>query len=470
MNKKFFAFAVLMLLIPMMMGAQTLKGSYFLDNSLNRNKLNPAFAPRGGYFQMPVVGNFGVGALTNLEISTFMYPMNGQLYTFLNKNVTVDQFEAALPKYPYLDVAVETNLINFGFRAKKSFWTFDLGIKMNADVDLPSDLFLFMKKGTGESGSYNVGQVRANVAAAVTAALGYSRDLSDLVPGLRAGLKARAILPVAYAGLDLSQVNLTTSPEKWTLNTEGSLNAALKGLELTDAEGNISPVMSAPYGLCGWGLSFDLGAEYKLEFDGFINGVSFSAAVTDLGVIKYDADAVQSFTTEGAMDWTGFKVSLEEGEMDKAMDELGSEFEKLLELEKVENTSALSRSTLPSFYVGVEMPFCNNLMSIGALYSARKSYYHTRNELTLSYNLTPAKWFALGVNYSFLNVRKTLGCILEFTPKAGPCFYVGLDYAPVEWTNAPFLEPFPYLPMSARVNAQVGLAFSLGVGKDKKTK
>mgnify|MGYP003310224531 CR=1 FL=1 len=95
MNRKFFAVAAMMLLMPLMMGAQTLKGSYFLDNSLNRNKLNPAFAPQSGYFQIPVIGNTSVGLLSNLDLQTFMYPMNGQLYTFLNKNVTMEQFEIA---------------------------------------------------------------------------------------------------------------------------------------------------------------------------------------------------------------------------------------------------------------------------------------------------------------------------------------------------------------------------------------
>ncbi|MBQ2873771.1 MAG: hypothetical protein IJE85_00580 [Bacteroidales bacterium] len=45
MKMKNIALAALMLMMPLMMGAQTLKGIYFLDNSLNRHKMNPAFAP-----------------------------------------------------------------------------------------------------------------------------------------------------------------------------------------------------------------------------------------------------------------------------------------------------------------------------------------------------------------------------------------------------------------------------------------
>ncbi len=464
MNKKFFAIAALMLLMPMMMGAQALKGSYFLDNSLNRNKLNPAFAPQSGYVQIPVVGNFAAGLSGNLELNTFLYPMNGQLYTFLNKNVSVEQFESALARNPYMDVNTGLNLINFGFKAGKGFWTVDMGVMLNVDVDMPRDLFLFMKKGTGTSGTYNVGRINANMAASVQAAVGYSRDLSDLVPGLRAGAKLRAILPVAYAGMNFHNASLTTSPERWLVTTDVSLNTAVKGMEILDSEGQIAPSFEGTPGLTGFGFSVDLGAEYKLEFDGFINGVSVSAAVTDLGAVSYKN--AQMYVANGTMDWTGLAISLEEGAMNDAMADLKEEAAKLLEFRKA-GSSSLSTSTLPNFYLGAEMPFMNNKMSVGALYSARKSYTHVRNELTLSYNVTPLNWLSAGINYSFLNVTKTMGLVLELTPKSGLAFFAGLDYLPLSWAKAPEGLGLSKLPMSLRVNAQFGLAVTFG-GKDKK--
>jgi len=460
MNRKFFAVAAMMLLMPLMMGAQTLKGSYFLDNSLNRNKLNPAFAPQSAYFQIPVVGNTSVGLMSNLDLQTFMYPMNGQLYTFLNKNVTMEQFDAALADNPHLDMAADVNILNFGGKAgEKGFWTFDMGVRVNLDTDIPRDLFTFMKKGTGMSGTYNIGAVKANAAASVQAAFGYSRDLSDLVPGLRAGAKVRAILPVAYVGLDLTEVSLSTSPEKWTVATDGNLNTAVKGLDLMGSDGEISPEINGPMGLAGFGFSFDLGAEYKYEFDGFINGVAVSAAVTDLGVVNYSAGT--QYRTNGNMDWTGLSISLQEGAMDDAMAELEDEFGNLLSLSKHADAS-FSRSTLPSFYVGAEMPFMDNKMSVGALFSSRKSYFASRNELTLSYNANPFNWLSAGLNYSFLNTTKTLGWIVEFSPKAGPCFFIGSDYFFLSRAKAPESFPLEYIPMSWRFNLHFGLAIALG--------
>ncbi len=462
MNRKFFAIAAMLLLAPIMVGAQALKGSYFLDNSLNRNKLNPAFAPSTGYFQIPVIGNSGAGVMSNMELSTFLYPVNGQLYTFLNKNVTVDQLESALARNPYMDINADVNIINFGWKRGDGFWTVDMGVKVNAGLDIPKDLFLFMKKGTGTSGSYNIGQLSAKASASLQAAVGYSRDLSDLVKGLRVGAKARVLLPVAYTGLDLHNLNLVTSPERWTVTTDATLNTAVKNMEVLDSDGGFAPAMNGLPGISGFGLSFDLGAEYKLEFDGFINGVSVSAAVTDLGFLNYKS--AEMYASNGTMDWTGLAISLEEGAMNQVFEDLKEEFSKLYEFRKA-GSSSLSSSTFPSIYAGVEAPFLNNMMSVGFLYSARKSFNYMRNELTLSYNLNPVDWFAFGINYSFLNVAKTMGCILEFTPKAGPCFYVGVDYFPMEWTNAPDNLGIGKLPMSMRFNAQVGLAIALGGNK-----
>ena len=113
------------------------------------------------------------------------------------------------------------------------------------------------------------------------------------------------------------------------------------------------------------------------------------------------------------------------------------------------------------------MPFLNETMSVGALFSSRSSYNYSRNELTLSYNVNPAKWFAAGINYSFLNTTKTLGWILEFTPRVGPCFFVGSDYFFLSKAKAPDTLPLEYIPMSWRFNLHFGLAIGLG-GKSSK--
>ena len=148
MRKRYITIMVALMLLPLMAGAQTLKGSYFLDGSLQRNRLNPAFAPRANYFGLPVISNLGVGLHGNVGPADFLYPKNGELYTFLNQNVTLAEFSKNLPKRPLIDMEFDTDILNFGFFTKGGgFWNFDMGVRLDGQIGLPRDLLIFMKQG-----------------------------------------------------------------------------------------------------------------------------------------------------------------------------------------------------------------------------------------------------------------------------------------------------------------------------------
>ncbi len=474
--------AVFMLLLPLLAGAQVLKGSYFLDHSINRHKMNPAFAPRANYFQLPVIGNTGVGIYSNLDVPLLTYPVGDKLGTFLHPSVSLEQFRRDLPAHLHFDADIQTTILSFGgFNKKKAFWNFTIDTRMMYDMDLPSDLFLFVKQGVGtQSQKYNIGNINAYATAALQASFGYSREW---MKGLRAGFKVRAIAPIAYFGLNLEDVSLTTGADKWTVNTNGYLYTSMAGLDVNMSDGSLGTDFDmnkflSNKGLAGFGYSVDLGVEYTLEIGCPVDGLAVSFAVTDLGQIFYKKDCVSAFENEGSMDWIGFHVDENLNlNTDQAMADLESKASGLFNLKEMEHPQMFERSTMPRLYAGVELPFLKRTMSVGLLYSARFSHSYARHELTASYNLTPCKWFALGLNYSFLNTTRSMGAMLEFTPKAGPCLFLGMDYFPMEWANAPLLESVlgeaPGLfksmgfktwtvPTSTRFNFNFGLAFNLG--------
>ena len=474
--------AVFMLLLPLLAGAQVLKGSYFLDHSINRHKMNPAFAPRANYFQLPVIGNTGVGIYSNLDVPLLTYPVGDKLGTFLHPSVSLEQFRRDLPAHLHFDADIQTTILSFGgFNKKKAFWNFTIDTRMMYDMDLPSDLFLFVKQGVGtQSQKYNIGNINAYATAALQASFGYSREW---MKGLRAGFKVRAIAPIAYFGLNLEDVSLTTGADKWTVNTNGYLYTSMAGLDVKMSDGSLGTDFDmnkflSNKGLAGFGYSVDLGVEYTLEIGCPVDGLAFSLAVTDLGQIFYKKDCVSAFKNEGSMDWIGFHVDENLNlNTDQAMADLESKASGLFNLQEMEHPQKFERSTMPRLYAGVELPFLKRTMSVGLLYSARFSHSYARHELTASYNITPCRWFALGLNYSFLNTTRSMGAMLEFTPKAGPCLFLGMDYFPMEWASAPLLESVlgeaPGLfksmgfktwtvPTSTRFNFNFGLAFNLG--------
>ena len=474
--------ALVLLLFPVIAEAQVIKGSYFLDHSVNSHKMNPAFAPRANYFQLPVLGYTGFGLYSNVDVPLLTYPVNGKLGTFLHPSVSVDQFRRDLPNHLHFDADMETTILSFGgFNKKKAFWNFTIDTRMMYDMDLPSDLFLFVKQGVGtQSQKYNIGNINAYATAALQASFGYSREW---MKGLRAGFKVRAIAPIAYFGLNLEDVSLTTGADKWTVNTNGYLYTSMAGLDVKMSDGSLGTDFDmnkflSNKGLAGFGYSVDLGVEYTLEIGCPVDGLAFSLAVTDLGQIFYKKDCVSAFKNEGSMDWIGFHVDENLNlNTDQAMADLESKASGLFNLKEMEHPQMFERSTMPRLYAGVELPFLKRTMSVGLLYSARFSHSYARHELTASYNITPCRWFALGLNYSFLNTTRSMGAMLEFTPKAGPCLFLGMDYFPMEWASAPLLESVlgeaPGLfksmgfktwtvPTSTRFNFNFGLAFNLG--------
>ena len=90
---------------------QNLRSAYFLDGYTYNYKLNPALAPERGFFAVPIVGNFGVGAETNLAVSTLLYPTgNGNMTTFLNSSIDDKVFLDKLNTLNNLNVSLNESL------------------------------------------------------------------------------------------------------------------------------------------------------------------------------------------------------------------------------------------------------------------------------------------------------------------------------------------------------------------------
>ena len=454
-----------LMLLPMTMGAQALNGSYFLDNSLQRTRLNPAFAPRANYFNLPVISNLGIGLYGDFGPSTFLYPMNGELYTFLNKNVSVEQFSKNLAARPGMNLDIDTDILSFGFyTSKKAFWSVDLGVKVDAEFGIPRDLLMFFKQGTPNPEQvYSLAGFNFHQTAAAYASIGHSRDLSDLVKGLRVGAKARFYLPIEHIGMTLGDSQLVLTQDQWTVNTDATgviadsfikfhpevlWSESKEQLFGVDFSGNMFP---------NYGLSFDLGAEYRLSVGSVVDGLTFSLSVTDLG--RYNFTGVQRLASKGNAVYEGLKDIDPTGELNvsESISAITDEFMALANFEELERDGTHKISTRTNFFAGVEYPFLKDKMSVGMLYSSRKGYSKSFNDLTVSYNLNPAKWFNLGLNYSFLNTYKTVGWIMELSPKAGFDIFLGSDYTFYE------VMPVYYIPVDKfLVNFRFGVSLMLG--------
>lgn len=159
--------------------AQT-PSAYFMEGSTFRSQLNPAFAPLRGYVNIPVLGGVQVNVSGNLSVSDIFYPVNGSLVTLFDKNVSAAEALGNLRSKNMLGTDARINIVGFGAFRKdhKTFWSFDLNMRVEAEANMPYSLFDFLKNGRNEA---VINDIKASTQAYLEAAFSYSFPLTDQI-------------------------------------------------------------------------------------------------------------------------------------------------------------------------------------------------------------------------------------------------------------------------------------------------
>jgi hypothetical protein len=440
---------------------QVSRTGYFMDNATHRHLLNPALNPVKGYISLPVAGEFYLGLESNMKFTNFVYPPagGGELLTFMHKDVDANAFLSQLSLNNYLRTDIRTSLLSLGFYTGASFWTFDVATRVNLSLDLPYDLFAFLKQGmTSSQGNlYHLGNLFVSSSVLAEASLGYSRNIMN---NLRVGAKVKMLVGGARikAGLTTMDVNMT--PDAWTITTNGLLEAYAKGLTLkTDEEGVINGQIDfASPGPAGLGAAVDLGVNYSP-----IRNLDVSLALIDLGAIKWNMAAITRATSSGQVTFSGIENfgidSIGQQSAEDQMTILQDDLLKMAQFKPTTATEDVVERLFPTVNAGVEYAMLKNKISLGVLYSNRFMEDERYSELTGSLNLRPARWFNLSGSYSFIHgKRETFGFALGFIP-AIMNIYLACDYT--------FFHVTPqFIPLNTlTTNIQLGVSIPLGRGK-----
>ena len=413
--KKNTLLAVLTLLaFTALASGQPLRGSYFFETSLMRNRLNASFAPRNSYMSLPVVSYTGIDCYSNVGLASFFFPQgNNANVTFLHPSVSTEQFLSNLPaKDPFVKEKLETEVLGFGFLVgERGFFSIDISVVENADVQIPKELLRFAKSG----GSATIHDLNASACGYAQLALGYSHDLEELVEGLHLGGRVKILTGVAAAEANVSRVDIVMDGQQLAATTSGT--GYLAGFDYEDYYNwrNL--------GMNGFGLAFDLGFEFRIPFDHFFSGLNLSASVNDLGFLGFSKH-VTKLTSAGSASFSGFQGIDPDYDFNTNLENVIDDFSKLANFSAT-GADKYNYKLKPSVYVGAEAPFLREKMSLGLL------YYYTmgKHNLMASYNLKPIRWFNFGVNYTFLGPARTFGLYIEFIPKKVVGLFAGANVA-----------------------------------------
>ena len=316
------------------------RSGYFLEGYNFRHQLNPAFAPEQNYVSIPALGNLGVGAMSNVGVNTFLYKLpNGDLTTFMNSSVGADEFLGKLKRNNKVTAHVNLAVLFGGFRAFKGYNTITLSMRSDLGVNLPKDLFTFMKMGqTGPDTSYDFGDIRLKADAYAEIALGHQHKITN---ELNVGAKVKFLLGAGNIDARIKSMNVTMGYDKWQVRADGQLNIAVNGLKVpTNQESgkdldkpdmrnqiDYDGIDIDGLGMSGFGLGFDLGTTYDRHK--FVPGLTLSAALTDLGFISWKHN-VNAATHGTAFTFEWFQnIALDSDQPDYEQNKLNQQLEDM---------------------------------------------------------------------------------------------------------------------------------------------
>lgn len=448
--KRIFIIAALAVIGFGLANAQSLRTAYFLENSMLNNSLNPAFQPYRGYVSIPLAGSTDIAYSSNsLSLDKILYPneSGSGLVTFMDEQVDATEFLKNLKTDNRMDLDLGMKILGFGFHSGKSFWTFDIDLKNNVNLDLPREFFEFAKIGSGESGmTYNMKDFGANVSSYASVGVGYSRTINER---LSVGAKMKVIAGAANVDMRYSKMDVVMRSDKWEIDAVGELEASCAGLTFEDDDQGCIDFENNDFSLkkpAGWGAAIDLGASYKLLDD----RLTLSAAVIDLGFIKWGAENTTSGTAQAKYYFAGFNVN-----KDGTESSLEGDFEDFTKFKRVspQSNSTGLRTTIN---VGGEFEFVKNVISAGLLSSTQFRPNKTFTELTAAGTVRLKEILAASVSCSLVNGQyATVGFAVNFSPSWINLF-IGTD-------NILGKVSKQFIPISQRsANLYVGLGIPLG--------
>jgi len=446
-----------MLLIAVMSYAQGSSSGYFLEGYHQRYQLNPAFAPESSfYMSIPMLGNTQIDAQSNVGMANFLYDSKskpGMLTTFMSSDVDSKAFLDALPAATQVRAGVNMDMMSIGFGSTNWFTMLNMKLRNSAKVSLPKELFGFMKSGLAK-GDYLIENTNVTSFSYIEYSAAHSHKIGD---NLTIGASLKILEGVAYANLNINEIDARLNEDKWIVRSNGTLRASVPGVKYKLKEDNTLDGLENYENFempSSFGLAFDLGAEY--DFEGLVDGLKVSASVTDLGFMDWGKTTTFETDKNRSVEFSGFKDYDATGnDNDAVLDKVRDDFEEMIKLYRTGELESENVSLDATFRLGVEysLPFVDWL-SFGELLTYQTGLYPYAESRT-SICMSPCSWFDVTGNLALSNMGTSMGMLLNFHP-AGFNFFLAVDRLDADFNKQ-------YIPLhDFGVNVSLGINLAIG--------
>lgn len=439
--------------------SQAVNSIYFLDDWSQRHTLNASFAPKTGHFSFPFVGGMNFNISSNTGLSTYIYPNNNELVTFMHPSVNGQDFINQLSTTNYFRQGIKVNLLSFGFSDNKAYWSFDYNIKEQLNLQLPLDLFKLIKLGfEHETNQYDLKDLSLDQSNIAEYTVGYSRDLNQKV---RLGVNLKFLIGLSSEQIKYSNFDVLLSNDRYQIDARGETNIMSDVLTFGfDSNNNINfldpDINFSSKNPAGTGGAIDLGITYKPNVKW-----TFSGAVNDLGLMFWNASKITKGIANSNFIFTGFTiVDVGNNNIESQLNQLEQDLNKLILFQNQGlitsnsvkwNPTSINLSAQYSIFAKQERD-----IKLGLLLNSYNSATYNSNQIMAAVTFKPSTWFSLATTYSvFLNESNRFGVAMNFSP---------------EWLNAFIAADFSSLKINRQfipidkfnMNFQAGISLFLG--------
>ena len=434
--------------------AQLTYSGYFLDNYTYRYQMNPAFGNDRNFVSMPILGDLNMSMHGNLNISDLLYNVDGKTVLFTNPGVDSKEAMKKFGDKNRLGADINLNILSAGWKAWGGYNTISLVLQAGVNVSVPGAFFQLAKEGI-ENKTYDIKNMFGNASSYLTVALNHSREI-PVVPGLRAGAAMKFYIGAGNVDFAFRRAELQLGENNWNAIVDADVYASITGLQYetdyNEHTGNhyVSGAnLDDGFGLNGFGVGFDLGAEYKW------NDFRFSLAVLDLGFISWGKTQWASTNGEKSVSTDAYTFNVNDdapNSFDNELDRLGDDLSNLYELTDNGEMSSRTRAMGATLNIGVdyEFPFYRNL-HFGVLNSTVINGQYTWNQTRISADVCPARWVSAGVNMVAGTYGVGFGWLLNFNTR-GFNLFVGMDHTIGKLSK-------PLIPLKSNACFNLGINF-----------
>jgi len=413
---------VLLLSLGLKVSAQNSQVLYYM-NIPQKHLLNPVLRSTNAvYIGLPAISGINL-SLNNNFISLrdiFMRSATGDsIISILHPDYDIQKFLPKINDINSFETQDMVQLFGLGFNAGENLYIFlDINEKIDANFALPGDLLRLGLLGNESfvGNKIDLAPLRTDVRVYHEAGIGFSRNFTR---NLRIGVKGKLLLGLGTASMKNNSLGVTVNEDySLVFDADMAVNASAPLIYKEDSEGRISGVeldtarfysgsnlsvsnlIDYLLSTENMGFGLDVGAEYRLAN----NKLSVSAAVTDLGYIKWKRDA-KNIRANSSFEFNGFDLTdmyKRDITFDSLMTELGDSLKNSFNYDDSVNPFRTNLS--PALSVGASYDLTKHL-SVGLLSYTKFTGKQIREALTLSANINLSNALSLSLGYTAANNR-----------------------------------------------------------------